>query len=441
MSGDSGVSVRSCIRAFVHSCISVSVVSATALAQPPTPVERVTFQQAIDRATRNNPSAAIAAAAILRAEGLLRQARAATLPLVNGSVVTTTLNTGVSFQGATVTPQNQVTASLTADMPIVAAAAWARRTQAQDNVAVAQLAAAETRRQIAMATADAYLSIIALRRIIDANTRARDAAKAHYDLANQLEQQGRGSRLNALRAQQQVSIDGIVEVASLALYRAQEALGVLLVATGAVDAADEPAFALPADASEVANQPNNFAPDLLAFRSDLKLFSGQVQAADRVVQDSSRDWWPSLDAVFLPQSVYPAQFFVSSNSWRFLLQASIPIFDSGQRAGLKVQRQAALDAAQANLTGGISLASSQVRTAREAVASGERSLGSLRAAADEAQQVVNIVNVSFRTGAATNIEVIDAERTARDADNGVAVAEDNLRRARLDLLIALGRFP
>ena len=66
---------------------------------------------------------------------------------------------------------------------------------------------------------------------------------------------------------------------------------------------------------------------------------------------------------------------------------------------------------------------------------------SLREAADEAQQVVNIVNVSFRTGAATNIEVIDAERTARDTDNGVAVAEDNLRRARLDLLIALGRFP
>jgi outer membrane protein TolC len=422
----------------------VSVVSpaATVLAQPPTPVERVTFQQAIDRATRNNPSAAVAAAVILRADGLLRQARAATLPQVNGSIVTTTLNTGVSFEGATVTPQNQVTASLTADMPIVAAAAWARRTQAQDNVAVAQLAAAETRRQIAMSTADAYLSIIALRRVIDANTRARDAAKAHYDLANQLEQQGRGSRLNVLRAQQQWSIDdGIVEVASLALYRAQEALGVLLVAPGAVDAADEPAFALPADASEVANQPNNFAPDLLAFRSDLKLFSGQVQAADRVVQDSSRDWWPSLDAVFLPQSVYPGQFFVSPNSWRFLLQASIPLFDSGQRAGLKVQRQAALDAAQANLTGGISLAASQVRTAREAVASGERSLVSLRAAADEAQQVVNIVNVSFRTGAATNIEVIDADRTARDTDNGVAAAEDNLRRARLDLLIALGRFP
>ena len=175
--GNGGVSVRSCIRAFLHSCIlcavSVSVVSpvATVLAQPPTPVERVTFQQAIDRATRNNPSAAVAAAVILRADGLLRQARAATLPQVNGGVVTTTLDTGVSFQGSTVTPQNQATASLTADMPIVAAAAWARRTQAQDNVAVAQLAAAETRRQIGcrLPTHTPASSPC----VIDANARAR----------------------------------------------------------------------------------------------------------------------------------------------------------------------------------------------------------------------------------------------------------------------------
>ena len=55
--------------------------------------------------------------------------------------------------------------------------------------------------------------------------------------------------------------------------------------------------------------------------------------------------------------------------------------------------------------------------------------------------MVNIVNVSFRAGAATNIEVIDAERRARDADTAVAVAEDTLRRARLELLTALGRFP
>ena len=145
--------------------------------------------------------------------------------------------------------------------------------------------------------------------------------------------------------------------------------------------------------------------------------------------------------MFLPQSTYPSPFFSTLNSWRFLLQMSVPLFDSGQRASLKVQRQASFDVARANFAGAVTTASSQVRAAREAVASGERSLASARTAADQAQQVVNITDISFRAGAATNIEVIDAERSARDADTAVATAEDTLRRARLDLLAAAGRFP
>jgi outer membrane protein TolC len=405
--------------------------SPAVFAQPPTPVEQVSFQDAVRRAIERNPSAAAAAAGILRAEGLLQQARAATGLQITGNVTTTTLNTGVKFNGATVTPRNQVSASLTADMPIVAAAARARRTQAMDNEQVAELSAADTRRQIALSAADAYLSVIALRRVVDVNTRARDVAKVHYDYANELERQGTGSRLNALRAQQQWSTDeGLVEAAQLALYRAQEALGVLIVADGPVDAIDEPSFDVPAE-----------APNLLQFRTDLKLFSAEQLAAQRVVDDSSKDRWPSLDAVFLPQSTYPAQFFSTANSWRFLLQMNVPLVDSGQRASLKVQRQAALEVARANFAGAMTEASSQVRAAREAVASGERILASARAAAAQAQQVLDITNISFRAGAATNIEVIDAERSARDVENGVAVTEDTLRRARLDLLAALGRFP
>ncbi|HWF83680.1 MAG TPA: TolC family protein, partial [Vicinamibacterales bacterium] len=115
--------------------------------------------------------------------------------------------------------------------------------------------------------------------------------------------------------------------------------------------------------------------------------------------------------------------------------------DSGQRKGARAERQAALNVSKANLAAATTQASSEVRTGRENVLSAERGLTSTRAAAEQAQQVVNIVNISFRAGASTNIEVIDAERSARDADTAVAVAEDTLRRARLNLLTALGRFP
>jgi len=421
--------------------VIVALWSSSSGAQPPAPTIRVTFADAIKLATDNNPTVAVATAGILRAEGLLRQARAATLLQVGGNITTTTVNKSLEFSGSTVVPRNEVTFSATADMPIVAAAAWARRAQAEDNLHVANLNRDEIRRQIAVAAADAYLSVIGVRRVVEANVTARDVARAHYDLANQLEQGGRGSHLNTLRAQQQLSSDeALVEQANLALYRAQEALGVLIVAAGPVDAIDVPTLEVPPDAAAAAELANP-APALTTFRTDLKLFAAEQSAAERVLRDSSKDWWPTLNAVFVPEAIRPSPFFSFANSWRLMFEVNAPIFDSGLRAGTRVERLAALNVTTANLTNAMIEASSQVRDAREAVASGERVLASARAAADQANQVVGITDISFRAGAATNIEVIDAQRVARDVEMAVAIAEDNLLRARLDLLNALGRFP
>ena len=412
--------------------VAVSVaIPANVFAQPPVPATRLSFADAVTQAIDRNPTVRAAASAILRADGQLRIARAATRLQVVGAVTTTTLNTGVDFDGVTVNPQNSVTASIAADMPILAAAAWARRSQAQDNRQVAQLSADDIRHQVAAATADAYLTIVGLRRVVDADRRARDVAKAHYDLASELEQRGSGSRLNALRAQSQWSgIETQLEAAMLAVYRAQEALGVLVVANGPVDAGDDPMFEVPPDDAR-----------LELFRTDLKLFAAEQQAAEHVLRDSSKDWWPTIDAMFTPQTVYPKPFFVPANSWTFNLRANIPIFDSGTRAGTKIQRQAAVDQARETLAGATEQAGAQARTARVAIVSAERGLVSARAAADQAEQVVTITNISFRAGAATNIEVIDAQRAALDAETQAAVAQDILTRAKFELINALGRFP
>src|SRR5712691_7653241 len=273
-------------------CLAMSMQSAGIAAQTPAPVERMTFDEAIRRAVEKNPSAAIAAAGILRAEALLSGARSASRVQVNGNVTTTTLNSGVEFQGATVTPRNQLNASLDLRLPLYAPARWARTAQAADAKRVAEASADEVRRQTSLATADTYLTIIARRRVVDANVRARDVATAHFDFARELQEKGAGSRLNELRAQQEVSLDeGLVESSRLALYRAQEALGVLLVADGPVDATDEPLFAVPDDAPPLQAGP---------WRTDLRLFSTQQQAAERVLGDSRKDRLPYFEGVFQP---------------------------------------------------------------------------------------------------------------------------------------------
>jgi|KBSMisStandDraft_5_1062788.scaffolds.fasta_scaffold45711_2 outer membrane protein TolC len=418
-------------------CASVLFSAHVALAQmPPQPTESVTFAQAIERAVARNPSAAVAAAGILRAQALLASARADERLQVNGNVAVTTLNRSVQFEDTTVTPSNSLLGTIDIRMPLYAPATWARRAEAEEATGVATLSGAETRRQTALATADAYLTILARRKVLESNVRSRDTSRAHFDLASQLEERGTGSRLNRLRAQQVVSSnETFIEAAQFAVYRAQEALGVLLVADGPVDAADEPNFAPSADsaAAEIGR--------LRSTRADLKLFDAEVTAAEHTLANASKSRLPLVQGIFQPQATYPAQFFTPQATWRLLFQVDVPIFDSGTRSADRTLRQSALDLAKATQAGAITNASSEVRTAREAVASAQRTLASARAAAAQAGEVVNIVNVSFRAGGATNIEVIDAERTARDTDTVVAVAEDAQRRAQLDLLIALGQFP
>ena len=123
------------------------------------------------------------------------------------------------------------------------------------------------------------------------------------------------------------------------------------------------------------------------------------------------------------------------------MQLSQPIFEGCQRKGLRRERQAAFEASTLSLQQAQIEARSEVRIARAAVESRERALASARRASESANEVLKITVVAFEAGSTTNIEVIDAQRSARDQEAFVALAEDAVRQARLDLLVALGLFP
>ena len=149
---------------------------------------------------------------------------------------------------------------------------------------------------------------------------------------------------------------------------------------------------------------------LLLQRADLKLFAAEEKAATRVVDDSRKDYYPYVEGIVQGTTLYPAQFFSPSNSSRLLFQLSVPLFDSGQRKGLRAERQAALNVARATLAGATTQASSEVRAARVAVDSAERA--SPARAPVPTRRVRSSTSSTSASGwaAATNIEVIDAER-------------------------------
>jgi outer membrane protein TolC len=405
---------------------------ATLQAQAP-PVERVTLDEAVARALKNNPTIAAASQAVLRAEGLLQQARAATLPNVSAAFLNTVVDTERGFNGVVTQPRTQSTLSANFSMPVLAATRWAAATQARDQIALADLATADVRKQIGVATAQTYLGIITQRRQVDVNLRALETARAHLDYSNRRLESGAGTRLNQLRAAQEVSTDEArLENARLAVLRAQEALGVLMAADGPVDAAAEPSFDIPPTIDETT---------WVRARTDLRLQTATQRAFDRVWRDSSKDFFPTGIASFDPQGVTPAGAFAPARTWRFAVSFSQPIFDGGQRRGLRRFREAAARASELALASTQIQARSEVRLAQEVVRSTERAVTSLRLSAQQALEVLNITNIAFEAGATTNLEVIDAQRSARDVEASAEIAADAVRRARLDLLTALGRFP
>jgi outer membrane protein TolC len=335
------------------------------------------------------------------------------------------------------TPQNTFTAGIGVSMPLFAPALWAKRVQALDAQHVAEASSEDVKRQVAVAAAEAYLTVIGTRRVVESQIRARDTAQAFYDYAASRLQAGAGSRLAALQAQQTLSSDiALVEQAQLALYRAQEALGILIAADTPVDALDEPAFEIPDEGTVV-----GATDQAVQQRTDIRLGNLTVAANSRIVADSWKDWLPSVNGIFQPAYQHPGSVVTPSTGWAALIQFSTPVFDAGNRRSIKQQREVTLQQSEAQLTGQLRQARAEIRRAYESVRRSEQVLSSSRAAAQEAAQVLDITQVSYRNGAATNLDVIDAQRRARDADTAVAIAEDQVRQSRLDLLTALGRFP
>ncbi|MCC7009620.1 MAG: TolC family protein [Acidobacteria bacterium] len=406
--------------------------AATAFAQAPPAVRRVEFDEAVRIAIERNPSVATAATAVSEADARLQVVRATTRPLVSASVSNTTLDGSRGFSGGVTQPQNQFAFGATASMPLLAAVPWAQVSQARDEITVATETAADVRRQVAVAAAQAYLAVVAARRQLDVDERALENARAHLDYAEKRLAGGVGSRLNQLRAAQAVSGDeSRLENTRLALRRAQEALGVALAEDGPIDAAGVPAFEPP---------PSGAAEEWMTRRPDLRAQTAAIQSAEHVIRDAWKVWVPTASVAFTPQLVAPAGLFQPARTWRLAFSISQPVFDSSPRAQLALRR-IALDRAQLARTTREIEVRAEIRVAEEAVASQERALESARRAADQANEVLRISTAAFEVGATTNIEVIDAQRSARDAETTAAIAEDALRRARLDLLVAVGRFP
>jgi outer membrane protein TolC len=411
-------------------------------ATPPAPepalaaLETVGFDEAVQRAFRRATSAAIAAEEIRRAEGLLTQARSGSLPSLVASAALTRLDAERVSAGRVVAPRDQQGANLTLSVPVFAPSRWYQWSHASDAVRVARASEQEVRRLVALTAARAYLAVVAQRRSVEVSQRAVATARAHLEFARQRRLGGVGNALDEARADQQLAVaEAQLEGGLSGLARAREALGVAAGADQPLDAAGEPDLRLGASAVEEAERQAE------QDRADVRAARERAGAARRVAGDSWADWLPTVSAVGQPFYQHPSTLTTPETGWQAQLVASFPLFEGFARLGQRDERDALAAESAAQLEGAVRQARSEVRAAWSGVAHADAALGQSQRGAESARSALRIVETAWRAGATTSLDVIDAERTARDADSAAVIAEDAARQARLDLLAAAGKFP
>ncbi len=413
------------------SVIAVAVAAVGASSEPP----RITFSNAIQQALAKNPTVTSALEDIARAKALVEQTRAPSLPSLTGTGSYTRLDADRKLADRVIVSANSISANMQLALPLVQPPRWVQWSHAAKDVDVARLSVEDVRRQLALAVARAYLTTVSQRRTADVLSRARDTAQAHHAFANERLTGGVGNRLDEVRAAQALAADEVqVQLALTNLWRAQEALGVLVGTDGPLDASEDPSLGdLPS--AELA------LDEARDRRSDVRAQRARLDSAERAVDDGWTDYAPSVLALLQPFFQNPASLTQPQNGWQAQLILTLPFYDGGLRSAQSHDRAAVAAKTRAALEGTLLQARSEVRSAFEEVRRADVALRAARDAAKLAAESFDLAKFAYERGAVNNLEVVDAERTARDADAAVASAEDGARQARVDLLAASGRFP
>jgi outer membrane protein TolC len=416
--------------------------------------EKVSLTDAVRRALARNPTAVIAAQEVKRAEALLVEARAGWLPTLtlNASLLRLDADRVLTASGLptgqvvgsnvilspgpavarVIGSQNQQSASLVLNVPLVAPQRWVQWSQADGSRVSAQANSEDVQRTLATTVARAYLTIISQKRQVDILARAVAADRSHFEYTHTRFAGGVGNRVDEVRAAQQLAADQAQFANSFTtLARAREALGLLLAQDKPVDTLDDVSLDDAATSFE----------DAAGRRQDVRAARQRALLAEKVRKQSWADYTPTLSGQLQPFYQHPATLTQPETGWQAMLVLTFPLVEGGIRVGQMRERDAVLAQARAQYDGLLRQTRADLRVAGESIRRADEALRSAQAAAELAHQALDLANLAYGAGATTNIEVVDAERRARDADSAVVIAEDTVRQARLDLLVAAGRFP
>jgi outer membrane protein len=263
---------------------------------------------------------------------------------------------------------------------------------------------------------------------LDVDRKNLAAARSRFEV-------GQSPRGEVLRADLVVTQDEQnLLVQRNAFEAARLQLGILLVVPGAVDAVR------PVEPEDPTLSDEEMVATALGRRADLRAADLSVGIAK---QGKKAAWWsflPSLDAGFLWRWTEAAGFAGERNSWNLTLTLTVPIYDGGLRyADLREATSRIIEARAQKQALDLEVRSEIVRL-RSELQSATSGLISARKAVALARTTAGDMEASFEVGAATQLDVLDANQRLLDAELQLTTTLYTRDLARLALAHAQGRF-
>lgn len=401
----------------------------------------LTLEAALAEADRRNPDLLVARARLAQAREATRKAWAGYLPQVAASASFTHNDTEAAIPAGVLGPdriviqeQDQLAAQVEARQALLAPRLWSAVPAARRGTEAAEASTEAARREVLLGVAEAYTGAVAFLKAVGVQARQLAIARDHEADARVRFEAGAVPKITLLRAE----IDRAQ--AEQDLKRAQNSLASSKVAVATL--LDRPDTLFDVEVPPPPAPPAGGDLEAAALRD-----RPDVRAAERTVaaEEASRGavrarYLPELGAFGRWQVTNASGFTGSNDAWAVGLEASWSLLDGGLREAELREASARVAEAEA------SRRRAEVR-ARDEVRRSSLDLDSAtanRAKAEEqvalARENQRLVEASFKAGAATYLEVSDANQALLAAE--LAVVNESLAEqvAALRLQQAVGSF-
>jgi outer membrane protein TolC len=403
-----------------------------ALAAPPARALRI--EDAVTQALGRNERAQSADQDARAAAARVARARAMLLPSLRLDGDYARLGEGVSSSSRA----EGLEGRLSAEQTIFNARAFPLLAQALRGRDAARLQAGETRRQLAFATAEAFLGVLGEEQVAQAASRREELARRSLDeIRVRFNAQLVGSN-DVTRAELEAATAERERVRAVGTARVARLRLADLLGAEVRDSLETPAWLLD-QAAQAPRMPT--AAEAAGVRPDLQAARARLEALRRSALEPLARWVPDLSLSGTTSAAEDDGLSSARDNWTLSLGLGWQIFDGGGREADRAERLALARSAEYQLAGlerGVGMELEATRTTLE---TGQASLDRAGMAREAARRNAAETGELYRRGLARALEVVDANVQLFEAEADLARARTSLAAAYLGFRKAAGLEP